>query len=98
VLRRDRPEDGRVQPEYAGKIYLSAVDAQLRHEGDNPSIGLVLCKEKNKVIVEYALRDTSKPIGISAYRILEKLPARLRGSLPSIEQFEQELRPAPKRR
>jgi predicted nuclease of restriction endonuclease-like (RecB) superfamily len=86
---------GAFKPEYAGKMnfYLSAVDAQLRHEGDQPSIGLVLCKEKNKVIVEYALRDTSKPIGVSAYRIIEKLPARLRGNLPTIEQFEVELRP-----
>ena len=86
---------GAFKPEYAGKMnfYLSAVDAQLRHEGDHPSIGLVLCKEKNKVIVEYALRDTSKPIGVSAYRIIEKLPARLRGNLPTIEQFEVELRP-----
>jgi predicted nuclease of restriction endonuclease-like (RecB) superfamily len=81
---------GSFRPEYAGKMnfYLSAVDAQLRHEGDHPSIGLVLCKEKNKVIVEYSLRDTSKPIGVSAYKLLEKLPARLKGSLPTIEQLE----------
>jgi predicted nuclease of restriction endonuclease-like (RecB) superfamily len=81
---------GSFKPEYAGKMnfYLSAVDAQLRHEGDQPSIGLVLCKEKNKVIVEYSLRDTSKPIGVSAYKLLEKLPARLKGSLPTIEQLE----------
>ena len=59
---------GEFKPEYAGKMnfYLSAVDAQLRREGDHPSIGLVLCKEKNKVVVEYALRDTKKPIGVSA--------------------------------
>ncbi len=76
-------------------FYLSAVDAKLRREGDQPSIGLVLCKEKNKVIVEYALRDTSKPIGVSAYRLLEKLPARLKGSLPSIDQLEQELAAKP---
>jgi YhcG PDDEXK nuclease domain len=81
---------GSFKPEYAGKMnfYLSAVDAQLRHEGDQPSIGLVLCKEKNKVIVEYSLRDTTKPIGVSAYKLLEKLPARLKGSLPTIEQLE----------
>ena len=72
---------GAFKPEYAGKMnfYLSAVDAQLRHEGDQPSIGLVLCKEKNKVIVEYALRDTSKPIGVSAYKLLDKLPTKLKG-------------------
>jgi len=88
---------GAFKPEYAGKMnfYLSAVDAQLRHEGDQPSIGLVLCKEKNKVIVEYALRDTSKPIGVSAYRILDKLPTKLKGSLPTIEQFEEELAAKP---
>ena len=81
---------GAFKPEYAGKMnfYLSAVDEQLRHEGDQPSIGLVLCKEKNKVIVEYALRDTSKPIGVSAYRLMEKLPAKLKGSLPTVAQLE----------
>jgi predicted nuclease of restriction endonuclease-like (RecB) superfamily len=84
---------GEFKPEYAGKMnfYLSAVDAQLRGEGDQPSIGLVLCKEKNKVVVEYALRDTKKPIGVSAYRLLEKLPARLKGSLPTVEELELEL-------
>jgi predicted nuclease of restriction endonuclease-like (RecB) superfamily len=90
---------GAFKPEYAGKMnfYLSAVDAQLRHEADQPSIGLVLCKEKNKVIVEYALRDTSKPIGVSAYRLLEKLPTRLKGSLPTVEAFEAELGPKTRR-
>ena len=84
---------GEFKPEYAGKMnfYLSAVDAQLRGESDEPSIGLVLCKEKNKVIVEYALRDMKKPIGVSAYRLLEKLPARLQGSLPTVEELEAEL-------
>jgi predicted nuclease of restriction endonuclease-like (RecB) superfamily len=84
---------GAFKPEYAGKMnfYLSAVDTQLRHDGDQPSIGLVLCKEKNRLIVEYALRDTSKPIGVSAYRLLEKLPARLKGSLPTVEALEEEL-------
>lgn len=85
---------GEFKPEYAGKMnfYLSAVDAQLRHGGDQPSIGLILCKEKNRVIVEYALRDTSKPIGVSAYRLLEKLPAPLKASLPTVEALEAELR------
>jgi hypothetical protein len=81
------------KPEYAGKMnfYPSGVDAQLRGERDHPSNGLVLCKEKNKVVVEYALRDTKKPIGVSAYRLLEKLPAKLKGSLPTVEQLEAEL-------
>jgi predicted nuclease of restriction endonuclease-like (RecB) superfamily len=84
---------GAFKPEYAGKMnfYLSAVDAQLRREGDEPSIGLVLCKEKNKVVVEYSLRDVKKPIGVSAYKLLEKLPAKLKGSLPTVEELEAEL-------
>ena len=84
---------GSFKPEYAGKMnfYLSAVDAQLRREGDEPSIGLVLCKEKNKLVVEYSLRDMKKPIGVSAYKLLEKLPARLKGSLPTVEELEAEL-------
>ena len=81
------------RPEYAGKLnfYLSAVDAQLKHESDNPSIGLIICKEKNRTIVEYALKDMSKPVGVSEYRLLESVPKDLRGSLPSIEQIEAEL-------
>jgi hypothetical protein len=84
---------GAFKPEYVGKMnfYLSAVDAQLRREGDQPSIGLVLCKQKNKVVVEYALRDMKKPIGVSAYKLLEKLPAKLKGSLPTVEELEAEL-------
>src|ERR1700731_5053835 len=64
------------RPEFAGKMnfYLSAVDDLLRHVDDAPSIGLILCKEKNRIVVEYALRNLSKPIGVSAYRIMESLP------------------------
>lgn len=74
-------------------LYLSIVDDLLRQPGDNPSIGLLLCKTKDKVIAEYALRDINKPFGISQYEtaILESLPAELKGSLPSIEEIEQEL-------
>jgi predicted nuclease of restriction endonuclease-like (RecB) superfamily len=83
------------QPEFAGKMnfYLSAVDDRLRHPGDQPSIGLILCKTKNRIIVEYALRDTQKPMGVSSYqvRLMESLPENLKGSLPSVEQFEAEL-------
>lgn len=84
---------GEFKPEYAGKMnfYLSAVDAELRRERDAPSIGLVLCKEKNKLVVEYALRDMNKPIGVSAYKLLERLPPSLKGSLPTVEQLEEEL-------
>jgi len=74
-------------------LYLSIVDDLLRKPGDNPSIGLLLCKTKDKIIAEYALRDINKPIGISQYEtaILESLPEALKGSLPSIEEIEQEL-------
>lgn len=78
------------RPEYAGKMnfYLSAVDDLLRHPDDRPSIGIILCKSKNKVVAEYALRDVSKPIGISAYDLMEALPTDLRGSLPTVEELE----------
>lgn len=81
------------KPEYAGKLnfYLSAVDATMKHENDNPSIGLILCKDKNRLVAEYALKDISKPVGISKYRLIESIPEDLQGSLPSIEQIEAEL-------
>ena len=91
------------QPEFAGKMnfYLSAVDAQLRHADDQPSIGLLLCQEKNRLTVEYALRDLKKPIGVSEWRtrLVESLPKELRGSLPSVEELEAELgaKPAKKK-
>jgi predicted nuclease of restriction endonuclease-like (RecB) superfamily len=81
------------KPEYAGKLnfYLSAVDAKLKHESDNASIGLILCKDKNRLVAEYALKDLSKPVGISEYRLIESIPEDLRGSLPTIEEIEAEL-------
>jgi predicted nuclease of restriction endonuclease-like (RecB) superfamily len=72
-------------------FYLSAVDDLLRHEGDQPSIGLILCKTKNKIVAEYALRDTNKPIGISEFRLTEILPEELQSSLPTIEELEARL-------
>lgn len=83
------------EPEHAGKMnfYLSAVDDLLRHPDDKPSIGLILCKEKNRVIVEYSLRDTSKPMGVATYELRRgALPEGLRESLPSSEQIEAELK------
>ncbi len=82
------------QPEFAGKInfYLSAVDDLLRHPDNKPSIGIILCRSKNKVIAEYALRDTNKPIGVSSYHLTEALPESLQGDLPSIEELESELK------
>lgn len=83
------------RPEYAGKInfYLSAVDDQLRHPDDKPSIGIILCKAKNKVVAEYALRDLAKPVGISSYvtKLVETLAKEFRGSLPSPEELSAEL-------
>ncbi|HSN78056.1 MAG TPA: PDDEXK nuclease domain-containing protein [Anaerolineae bacterium] len=86
---------GAFQPEDAGKMnfYLSAVDDLLGGEQDQPAIGLILCREKNRVIVEYALRDLSKPIGVSAYQLTRALPEGLKGSLPTIEELEAELTP-----
>jgi predicted nuclease of restriction endonuclease-like (RecB) superfamily len=81
------------KPEYAGKMnfYLSAVDDMLRHPDDQPSIGLILCKTKNRIIAEYALRNTATPMGISEFRHLETLPEQLKGTLPTIEEIESEL-------
>jgi predicted nuclease of restriction endonuclease-like (RecB) superfamily len=81
------------EPEHTGKLnfYLSAVDEQLRHEHDNPTIGLLLCKTNNRVIAEYALRDVNKPIGVAEYQLVQALPAQLEASLPSIERLEAEL-------
>jgi predicted nuclease of restriction endonuclease-like (RecB) superfamily len=82
-------------PEFAGKMnfYLSAVDAQMRRAGDQPSIGLLLCQERNHLTVEYALRDLKKPIGVAQWRtkLVESLPKNLKGSLPSIAEIEAEL-------
>jgi len=79
-------------PEYAGKLnfYLSAVDDILKSEKDNPSIGLILCKNKDQLNVEYALKDINKPIGVSEYKLLQSIPDELKSSLPTIEQFERE--------
>jgi predicted nuclease of restriction endonuclease-like (RecB) superfamily len=81
------------EPEFAGKLnfYLKAVDEQLRHEGDQPTIGLLLCKSKDRLVAEYALSDIQKPMGLSTYTLSHTLPEALRGKLPSIEQLEREL-------
>ncbi len=81
------------QPDFAGKMnfYLSAVNNMLRHSDDQPSISLILCKTKNQVVAEYALEDDSKPIGISECRLAESLPDKLQGSLPTVEELEDEL-------
>ncbi len=77
------------KPEFSGKMnfYLSAVDSQLRHPDDKPSIGIILCKGRNEVIVEYALRDSSKPMGVAQYRLSPALPEQLRQDLPTAEDL-----------
>jgi predicted nuclease of restriction endonuclease-like (RecB) superfamily len=84
---------GKFKPEHLGQLgfYLTAVDAQVKHPDDAPTIGLLLCKSKNKVVAEYALRDKSQPLGVAEYQLLESLPPEFQTSLPSIEQIEREL-------
>ena len=84
---------GAFKPEHLGQLgfYLTAIDRDMKGEHDNPTIGLLLCKTKNKVVAEYALGDKAQPMGIAEYRLVESLPAELQTSLPSIEQIEQAL-------
>jgi predicted nuclease of restriction endonuclease-like (RecB) superfamily len=85
------------EPEFAGKMnfYLSAVDEQIKSPEDQPSIGIILCKNKNKLEVEYALRGMSKPIGVSEFTVTQALPTELKSTLPTIEEFENELKNDP---
>ncbi len=81
------------EPEFAGKLnfYLKAVDMQIKSDRDEPTIGILLCKGKDSVVVEYALSDISKPMGVSEYQLTQSLPDELKSSLPSIEAIEAEL-------
>ena len=81
------------KPEFAGKLnfYVSAVDGLLRSEADQPTIGILICKSKKKTVVEYAMKDLHKPIGVSEYQLTRILPDEFQPSLPSIEAFEAEL-------
>ena len=85
---------GEFKPEYAGQLnfYLSAVDGILKKETDNPSIGLLLCKSKNDLVAEYALKDMSKPIGVSEYKITSSLPEDLEKQLPSVEDIQKRIK------
>lgn len=87
---------GEFKPEYAGKMnfYLGVVDDKLRHEADAPSIGLILCQDRNHIVAEYALRGMSKPIGVSEYELTRSLPVNLRSALPTVEEIEAELEEA----
>ena len=80
---------GDFQPEFVGKMqfYLTALDRQVRQEDENPSIGIILCKEKSRTIVEYALHDANKPIGVATYEITRTLPKELKGQLPRPEEI-----------
>lgn len=83
------------RPEFAGKMnfYLSAVDDLLRHPDDAPSIGIIVCRSRNATVVEYALRDTAKPMGVSRYRLLPEPPATLAAELPSSEELARRIQP-----
>jgi len=87
-------KDTKFIPEYAGKLnfYLSAVDDLIKKDDDKPTIGILLCKDKNNLGVEYALRDINKPIGVSEFKFIETLPQEIESSLPTIEEIEQELK------
>jgi len=83
---------GDFEPEFAGKLnfYIKAVDEQRRQKGDNDTIGILLCKKKDKMVAEYALSDINKPMGVSEYQLTQSLPDNLKSSLPSIEEIETE--------
>ena len=84
---------GKFKPEFIGKLnfYLSAIDSQLKKDEDNPSIGILLCKKKDKIEAEYALRDMHKPMGISEYHLSSAIPENLKTKLPSIQELEEKL-------
>ena len=86
-------KSGRFKPEYAGKLnfYLSAVDSQLKRKDDNQTIGILLCKKKDKIEAEYSLRDIKKPMGISEYNLTAAIPENIKTQLPSIEELEHDL-------
>ena len=85
---------GEFKPEYAGQLnfYLSAVDGLVKQPQDNPTIGLLLCKSKNNLVAEYSLKDMSKPIGVSEYRVTSSLPAELEKQLPSVEDIQNRIK------
>lgn len=84
---------GKFKPEHLGQLsfYLTAVDEQVKHSQDNPTIGLLLCRSKNQVVAEYALRQNTQPLGVAEYQLIASLPPELASDLPSIEQIEREL-------
>jgi len=87
-------KNSKFEPEFAGKLnfYLSAVDEKLKKQTDNPSIGLLLCKGKDNLVAEYALKDINKPMGVSSYKLIEKLPKKLQNILPSAEDIKNRIK------
>jgi len=85
---------GKFIPEYAGKMnfYLNLLDDKVRNPDENPSIGLILCKEKDNIVVEYALRNIKKPVGVAKYYLTRKLPTKLLKQLPSVSAIENKLK------
>ncbi|HET6250169.1 MAG TPA: PDDEXK nuclease domain-containing protein [Tepidisphaeraceae bacterium] len=88
---------GEFEPEFVGKMqfYLATLDSQVRERGENASIGMILCKEKNRTVVEYSLLDARKPIGVATYRTVKRLPKEFKGELPTPEQIVKLLEDAP---
>lgn len=84
---------GDFEPAHAGQLnfYIKAVDSQLRKNGDCSTIGLLLCKNRDKLVAEYSLSDIHKPIGVSEYKLTQSLPTKLKSSLPTIAEIEKEL-------
>ena len=84
---------GKFKPEYAGKMnfYLSALNDTIKLEDENPSIGIIICKEKNRTTVEYSLKESNQPIGVATYKLTESLPKKLKGLLPTSKEIEDKL-------
>ena len=85
---------GDFKPEFVGQLqfYLTALDKQVKLEHENPSIGIIICKNKNRTVVEYALNNSHKPIGIATYQISDTLPEKMKDLLPSPEEIEKRLK------
>jgi hypothetical protein len=85
---------GEFEPQHSGQMsfYVAAVDNLFRRDRDDPTIGIILCKTKDKTTVEYALQGSQQPIGVSTYQLQSQLPPEVQNNLPTIEQMEVELR------
>lgn len=93
-MKRTQKKNTKFTPEYEGKLnfYLSAVDSLVKTEEDKPTIGILLCRDKNNIEAEFALRDINKPMGVSEFQFTEILPEELKSSLPTIQEIEEELK------